>query len=243
MRWFGTPLLAAVMLLTAPGCVTPTSREHTTVATFSIVAYDPASQELGIAVQSKFIAVGAVVPWARAGVGAVATQARANTSYGPEGLALLEKGLSAKEVVTRLTEKDPNRAVRQLGVVDSKGRVATYTGDKCFEWAGGVQGKHYVAQGNILASESVTREMGKAFEGSTGDLADRLVAALAAGQKAGGDRRGRQSAALLVVRAGAGYGGNDRYRDLRVDDHPKPIEELRRLLGLHKRVFPPPTER
>ena len=211
------------------------------VATFSIVAADPRTGELGVAVQSRFLAVGAVVPWAQAGVGAVATQALANTTYGPEGLKLLAAGKSPDDVVKTLTEKDAERAVRQLGVVSADGRAATFTGAECNAWAGGRIGKNFAVQGNILAGEEVVHAMAASFEKSEGkELAQRLIDALAAGQLAGGDKRGMQSAALLVVREGWGYAGlNDRYRDLRVDDHAAPISELQRLYDLHKAVFPP----
>ncbi len=208
------------------------------VATFSIVGYDAATGQLGIAVQSKFFAVGAVVPWAEAGVGAIATQSWANTTYGPNGLKLLKSGLSAEQTLERLIADDVGRATRQVGIVDAKGNVANYTGDECNKWAGAVSGKHYTAQGNILAGETVVKAMGQAFEGTEGELADKLMAALFAGQDNGGDTRGQQSAALLVVQEGRGYGGfNDRYIDLRVDDAEKPIEELQRLLELHKQLF------
>ncbi len=203
--------------------------------TFSIVARDPQAGELGIAVQSKFLAVGAVVPWAMANVGAIATQARANTSYGPQGLELLARGLSATATLARLTAADGGRADRQVGIVAMKGEPTTYTGEQCYPWAGGHVGEHYSCQGNILVGEDTVLAMGRTFEQTTGLLCDRLVAALAAGQAAGGDSRGQQSAALLIVRAGGGYSGfNDRFIDLRVDDHPHPIDELQRLLQLHK---------
>ncbi len=209
------------------------------VATFSIVGYDTETGDLGIAVQSKFFAVGSVVPWAEAGIGAIATQSWANTTYGPNGLKLLKSGLSAKQSLERLIADDPGRATRQVGIVDAKGNVANYTGDECNEWAGAVSGKHYTAQGNILAGEDVVKAMGKAFEETKGELADKLMAALFAGQEHGGDTRGQQSAALLVVREQGGYGGfNDRYIDLRVDDAEKPIEELQRLLEIHKQFVP-----
>ena len=206
------------------------------VATFSVVAADPRTGELGVAVQSRFLAVGAVVPWARAGVGAVATQSLANTTYGPEGLKLLAAGKSPGDVVKTLTEQDPARAVRQLGVVSADGRAATFTGAECNAWAGGRLGKNFAVQGNILAGEAVVEAMAASLEKSEGGkLAQRLIDALAAGQAAGGDKRGMQSAALLVVREGWGYAGlNDRYRDLRVDDHPAPITELQRLYDLDK---------
>lgn len=209
------------------------------VATFSIVGYDPETGALGIAVQSKFFAVGAVVPWAEAGVGAIATQSWANTTFGPNGLKLLKSGLSAEQTLERLIADDPGRATRQVGIVDANGNVANYTGDECNAWAGAVSGKHYTAQGNILAGEDVVKSMGKAFEETEGELADKLMAALFAGQKAGGDTRGQQSVALLVVQEDSGYGGfNGRYIDLRVDDAEKPIDELQRLLEIHKKLVP-----
>ena len=209
------------------------------IATFSIVGYDPETDALGIAVQSKFFAVGSVVPWAEAGVGAIATQSWANTTYGPNGLKLLKSGLSAEQTLERLVADDPGRARRQVGIVDAKGNVANYTGNECNEWAGALSGENYTAQGNILAGEEVVKAMGKAFEETEGELADKLMAALFAGQEAGGDTRGQQSAALLVVQAHSGYSGfNDRYIDLRVDDAEKPIEELQRLLEIHKELVP-----
>ena len=213
-------------------------------STFSIVACDLEEEAWGVAVQSKFLAVGAVVPWAEAGVGAIATQAWANTTYGPEGLALLREGRPAGEVVRLLTEADANRDRRQLGVVDAQGCAAAFTGSGCSEWAGHRVGDGYACQGNILAGPAVVDAMAEAYEASRRDgltLADRLLAALRAGQAAGGDRRGQQSAALLVVRPRGGYGGfNDRYIDLRVDDHPQPIEELGRLVIVHRLYFTRP---
>ncbi len=211
-----------------------------TPSTFSIVAADPFEGEIGVAVQSKFLAVGSVVPWARAGVGAIATQSWANTAYGPRGLDLLKQGMSPQEVVDTLTRDDPDGETRQVGIVDAAGDVATFTGSECFEWSGGKTGYNFACQGNILVSGEVLDALGDAFEASIGEeLADRLVKALEAAQEAGGDRRGQQSAALLVVKEAGGYGGfNDRYIDLRVDDHPEPIAELRRLLGLHKLYYP-----
>ncbi len=203
-------------------------------STFSIVAADPARGEWGVAVQSKFIAVGAVVPWAASGVGAIATQAYANVRYGPEGLAELRAGRPAEDVVRRLTATDERREERQVGVVDAKGRAAGFTGSSCPAWAGQEVGDGVVCLGNTLFSEEVVRAMGRTFRRTPGDLPDRLLAALAAGQREGGDRRGMQSAALLVTRADGGYGkGNDRWIDLRVDDHPSPIEELRRLFKIY----------
>ena len=215
------------------------------VATFSVVAADPRTGEVGVAVQSRFLAVGAVVPWAQAGVGAVATQSLANTTYGPEGLRLLAAGKSPDDVVKTLTEKDPARAVRQLGVVSADGRAATFTGAECHAWAGGRLGSNFAVQGNILAGEAVVQAMAESLEKSEGgELAQRMIDALAAGQAAGGDKRGMQSAALLVVREGWGYAGlSDRYRDLRVDDHATPIAELQRLYDLHKALFPQPAAR
>ena len=214
--------------------------------TFSIVAWDPdakPSPEWGVAVASKFLAVGSVVPWLKAGVGAIATQALANIAYGPHGIALLEHGGSSADVVEALTSADDLRPQRQLGIVDSSGNAVTFTGDECFDWAGGVTGSGFCCQGNILASESVVQEMASAFTSAPGDLAQRLCAALEAGDAAGGDRRGRQSAAIVVVREGGGYGGGtDRTVDLRVDDSPAPIPELLRLLKLHRLYFPRPGE-
>ncbi|MFN7249790.1 MAG: DUF1028 domain-containing protein [Anaerobacillus sp.] len=212
------------------------------VATFSIVGYDPETEELGIAVQSKFLGVGAVVPWAKAGVGAVATQSYANTTYGPLGLDLMAAGKTAQETIDLLTAEDEDRALRQVGIVDGKGNAATFTGEKCFEWAGGIAGKHFAAQGNILVSEATVNAMATTFETATGSLAERLLAALDAAQEAGGDSRGKQSAALLIVKEEGGYGGyNDRAIDLRVDDHPDPIKELIRIYELQQLYFSKPT--
>ena len=208
------------------------------VATFSIAAFDPESDSLGVAVQSKFLAVGSVVPWARAGVGAVATQALANYSYGPRGLDLLSQGHTAEQTVEALVSADEDREHRQLGVVDARGQAASFTGSECFDWAGGVTGEHYAAQGNILVGRETVEAMARTYEETAGDLGARLLAALDAGQEAGGDSRGKQSAALLVVREGGGYGGdNDRVLDLRVDDHPDPIRELIRIRDLHTLYF------
>lgn len=199
--------------------------------TFSIVAFDPANQDWGVAVASKFFAVGSDVPWAKAGAGAIATQAWCNTSFGPRGLALLEQGADAGATMKVLMDSDTGRAYRQVGIVDAKGRAMSYTGEKCNAWAGGLAGANYACQGNILAGEKVVQAMAKAFESGKGELAERLMAALEAGDAAGGDSRGRQSAAILVVRPGGGYGGwNDRYLDIRMDDNPQPIKELRRML-------------
>ena len=208
------------------------------VATFSIVAFDPETDSLGVAVQSKFLAVGSVVPWASAGVGAVATQAMANYNYGPRGLELMSGGMTAAQTVEDLISSDEDREHRQPGVVDGRGRAATFTGAECFEWAGSVTGEHYAAQGNILVGRETVETMAKTYEQTEGDLAAQLLSALDAGQAAGGDSRGKQSAALLVVREGGGYGGdNDRVVDLRVDDHPDPIRELIRIRDLHTLYF------
>ncbi|MCA9024690.1 MAG: DUF1028 domain-containing protein [Planctomycetaceae bacterium] len=212
------------------------------VATFSIVAFDPQTQELGIAVQSRLPGVGAIVPYAQAGVGAVATQSLANTRFGPEGLKRLIAGKSPQEAIDEMIEADPEREARQLGIVDAQGRVASFTGDECLNWAGSKTGENYTVQGNILTGPEVIDEMARAFEKTEGVLALRLLAALDAGQKAGGDRRGMQSAALLIVRDGWGYDGqSDRFRDLRVDDHASPIEELRRIYHVHRKVFRRPV--
>ncbi len=203
-------------------------------STFSMVARDPESGDLGIIVQSKFPAVGSLVPWARANVGAIATQAWANVSYGPRGLEMLESGLSAPETLRDLIKSDTGAQHRQVGIVDAEGRAAAYTGEECMEWAGHIVGDGYACQGNILAGEGVVSSMAEAFESADGDLIDRLFASLRAGQAAGGDRRGMQSAAILVVREGGGYeGGSDRYVDVRVDDHPSPIEELERIFKIY----------
>jgi uncharacterized Ntn-hydrolase superfamily protein len=201
--------------------------------TFSIVACDRSDGTCGVAVQSKFIAVGAVVPWAETQVGAVATQASSNPAWGPEGLALLKKGLSAKEVVRRLVDADAGRDERQLGVVDARGEAAAFTGPKCMDWAGQVVGDGFACQGNILFGPAVVKSMARAYETTRGDIAYRLLAALFAGQREGGDRRGQQSAALLVSKKASGYGASDRWIDVRVDDHPSPIEELRRVFRLY----------
>lgn len=210
--------------------------------TFSIVAYDPAAREWGVATQSKFLAVGAVVPWAQAEAGALATQSYANTTFGPKGLRLLAKGYSAQETLDRLLAADKGRAQRQVGIVDRQGEAATFTGSSCHAWAGGVTGKHFAAQGNILARARVVEALAAKFETAKGELADRLVAALLAAQRAGGDRRGQQSAAVLIVREKGGYAGfNDRYLDLRVDDDPHPIERLQEILELHHLYFGKPA--
>ena len=207
-------------------------------STFSIVACDPDEPAWGVAVASKFPAVGAVVPWARAGAGAVATQSFANTSFGPRGLDLMASGLSAEEALVRLLEDDQEREQRQVGLVDAKGHAATFTGSECFEWAGGLTGAGYAIQGNILAGEQVVVAMQNAFVGTKGLLPARLHAALLAGDRAGGDRRGRQSAAIFVAKPEGGYGGyTDRWIDYRVDDHEDPVPRLGELLELHELYF------
>ena len=220
--------------------------------TFSIVGHwsgtadtanaaDGGTVSLGVAVASKFLAVGAAVPAAAADIGAIATQAFANLAYRPDGLRLLGEGRSAQETLDALTAADEGRDQRQAGVVDAAGRSATFTGPACHDWAGGRTGDGYAVQGNILTGPDVVEAMEKAWLGSEGRLADRLLTALAAGDLAGGDRRGRQSAALLVVRRAGGYGGtSDVEVDLRVDDHPDPVPELRRLLDLHRLYFDRP---
>jgi len=222
--------------------------------TYSIVAYDSATGDLGIAVQSKFPNVGGIVPWARAGIGAVATQSLSNTDYGDKGLDLLARGATAPEAMRIIMRGDPRPSQRQVGMVDAHGNSASWTGDSTFDWAGGrtggrsdgrtggkgqlITGRDYAAQANIMVSDATVRNMAETFERSRGSLADRLLAALVAGQAGGGDRRGMQSAALLVVRANAGYlGNNDRYIDIRVYDAPDPIKELQRLYALHKLYF------
>ena len=204
--------------------------------TFSIVASNLDEPEWGVAVASKFPAVGSVVTWARAGSGAVATQSYANTSFGPRGLDLMAEGVSAQEALDRMLAADEGREQRQVGAVDAAANPATFTGAECMDWAGGRSGEGYACQGNILVGGEVVDEMAKAFEQSEGDLVDRLLAAMLAGDAAGGDRRGRQSAALLVVRPEGGYGGyTDRYVDLRVDDHPDAPRELARVFEAYDR--------
>jgi uncharacterized Ntn-hydrolase superfamily protein len=209
------------------------------VATYSIAACDLDAGQWGVAVESKFLAVGALCPFAEPLVGAVATQSYVNPRYGPDGLALLRQGLSAQEVVERLTEADEGRAHRQLGVVDAQGRSATYTGEECHDWAGGRTGDGYAAQGNILVSEATVDALADTFERTAGKpLAARLLDCLDAAQAAGGDRRGQQSASLIVVQKDGGYAGlSDTLVDLRVDDHERPLEELRRLYRLHNELF------
>jgi uncharacterized Ntn-hydrolase superfamily protein len=209
------------------------------VATYSIVACDLEAGQWGVATQSKFLAVGSVVPWAVPGVGAVATQAYANPRYGPQGLQLLAQGLSAGEVIDRLTGADDGRAERQVGVVDAQGSGATYTGSDCLDWAGGLAGPGFAAQGNILVGEETVAALATTFTATDGQpLAERLLECLAAAQAAGGDRRGQQSAALLVVEQAGGYAGlSDSLVDLRVDDHEEPVAELARLYAMHTLLF------
>lgn len=206
--------------------------------TFSIAAADPATEEVGVAVQSKYFAVGTVVPWAKAGVGAVATQAAGVAAYGPRILAALERGATPEQAIEQALANDDGRETRQLGVVSADGTAACWTGSECNPWAGHERGQGFAVQGNILAREAVVSEMARAYAETSGTMAERLTAALEAGQAAGGDKRGQQSAALLVEQLGAAaetHDGLDRIVDLRVDDHPQPIAELRRLLGIHQR--------
>ena len=242
-------LLLASLALQHPSPRPPdlAKRAHT----YSIVAYDSASGDLGVAVQSKFPNVGGIVPWAQAGVGAVATQSLGNTDYGEKGLELLARGATAPEALRIVMRGDPRPAQRQVGMVDARGNAASWTGDSCFDWAGGragglmvggkgqvIVGRTYAAQANIMVSDQTVKNMAAAFERATGSLADRLLAALVAGQAGGGDKRGMESAALLVVRKNAGYlGSNDRYIDIRVYDDTNPIRELERLYELHKLYF------
>jgi uncharacterized Ntn-hydrolase superfamily protein len=209
------------------------------VATYSIAACDLEARQWGVAVQSKFLAVGSLCPFAEPEVGAIATQSFVNPRYGPDGLALLRQGLAADEVVERLTAADEGRDQRQLGVVDGQGRAATFTGEQCFDWAGGRTGDGYAAQGNILVSEATVDALAVTFERSAGrPLATRLLDCMDAAQAAGGDRRGQQSASLIVVEKDAGYAGlSDIVVDLRVDDHEQPLAELRRIFGLHEQLF------
>lgn len=214
------------------------ARRNCIVTTFSIVAADLATGDLGIAVASKFLACGAVVPWASAGAGAVATQSFANTAYGPNGIRMMRDGLSADETLQRLTAADPDRDLRQVGLVDARGGAAAHTGPGCHGWAGHRVGDGFTCQGNILVGRDTVEAMAAAFRGSSGALAGRLVDALGAGEAAGGDRRGKQASAVYVVRPKGGYGGmNDVLVDLRVDDHGEPVKELRRLLDLQNLYF------
>ncbi len=229
--------LAAVLVLTPVaivGVVLDSVAEQS-ISTYSIVAYDPEAGDLGVAVQSKFFAVGSVVPWAKAGVGAIASQAYGNPTFGPEGLDLLQKGFTVHGVLDALLADDPQREQRQIGIVDANGAAAAFTGSECQPWAGHEMGSNFSVQGNILVSEATVHAMASAFTEAGGMLGERLMRALEAGQAAGGDSRGMQSAAMLIVREGGGYGGyNDRYCDLRVDDHENPIAELRRIFDMWK---------
>jgi uncharacterized Ntn-hydrolase superfamily protein len=204
------------------------------VNTFSIVAHDPQEDSWGVAVASKFLAVGAIVPYAKAGIGAIATQSNPNLSYGEQGLRMMAEGSSASETLAELVERDQEQEDRQVGIVDAAGEVATFTGKDCSDWAGGYTGDRYAVQGNLLTDEHTLEAMVDAFENGTGELGDRLYTALLAGEREGGDRRGKQSACLIVVKPRGSYGGfTDRYIDLRVDNHPEPVVELGDLLRLH----------
>lgn len=243
--------LVALLQLPSPAPADLTKRAHT----YSIVAYDSATGDLGVAVQSKFPNVGGIVPWARAGVGAVATQSLGNTAYGDDGLRLMAMGATAPEAMRIVMRSDQRPAQRQVGMVDAHGNAASWTGDSCFDWAGGrtlgaggqivlgakgamITGRGFAAQANIMVSDQTVKNMADAFVRATGSLADRLMAALVAGQAGGGDKRGMESAALLVVRANGGYlGANDRYIDIRVYDDTNPIRELQRLYRLHQLYF------
>ena len=214
--------------------------EYNIISTFSIVAYDPENGDLGVAVASKFLAVGHLVPWVEVDVGAIATQSYANVKFGPEGLRLLKKGFKPKEVVEKLLSGDTKKEYRQIGIASRDGAYA-YTGVKCMEWAGHIIGDYYAVQGNLLVSEEVVSSMAYAFEHTKGELVDKLISALEAGDKAGGDRRGRQSASIIVLRRCGGYGGCeegvDKYVDIRVDDHPDPISELKRIFKIWEILF------
>lgn len=208
------------------------------INTFSIVAYDADEQAWGVAVASKFLAAAAVVSWAQAGVGAVATQAFAKVGFGPDGLAMMADGMSAQQALDKLLADDPDRDHRQVGLVDAQGNAAAHTGAECFDWAGHLVGEGFTCQGNILTGGNTLDAMAEAFRNGQGELADRLVAALLAGDTIGGDRRGKQSAGVLVVRPSGGYGGdNDRYLDLRVDDDPEPVHKLQAMLQMHHLYF------
>ncbi len=211
---------------------------HTRLSTFSLAACDSADGAWGVAVASKFPAVGARVPWAASGAGAVATQSYANTTFGPRGLAAMAAGASAEQALAALLADDPQSEKRQVGLVDARGGSATFTGRQCHPWAGGRAGPGYAAQGNLLAGAQVLDALVDTFLSASGDLPGRLVAALLAADRAGGDRRGRQSAAVYVSKAGAGYGGlDDIWIDYRVDDHDDPVRRLTELLDLHRLYF------
>lgn len=225
--------LAAAALLALTAALAATAAAP--IATYSVVGYDPETGDLGVAVQSRVLAVGADVPWAKSNVGAVATQAFCNTTFGPRGLALMGEGVPVEEILERLLADDPEREARQVGIVDADGRSIAFTGADCMAWAGHEYGPNFTAQGNILVSEETVKAISRAFRETEGMLGERLMSALEAGQEAGGDSRGMQSAAMLIVREGGGYGGyDDRYCDLRVDDHENPIAELRRIFDMWK---------
>ena len=213
------------------------------ISTFSIIARDSETNELGVAVQSKFIAVGSVVPYAKAGIGAVASQAWGNVQYGPVGLKLLSQGIKTERIIALMIKTDPLQKHRQVAIISQDGNTSNHTGTACLNWAGTKSGKNFSVQGNLLNGPQVVEAMANSFKKSSGFLAERLIMALEAGQDAGGDRRGMQSAALLVVKENWGYGGlNDRFRDLRVDDHSNPIEELNRIYKIHRKIFPRPDQ-
>ena len=231
-------VLPTALLLCVPACQAYGRCEGAEAGTFSIVAYDADAGEWGIAVASKVLAVGYIVPWAKAAVGAVATQAYANLDYGVEGLALLAEGLSARQVLERLRQKDPEAGRRQVAIIDAAGDVAVFTGEETLAWSGHIAGDGYSVQGNILVGEEVLKEMEGAYVAAEGPLARRLLAALKAGEAAGGDKRGKESAALLVVREGGGYQGKtDRLVDVRVDDHVEPVAELERIYDIWELKF------
>lgn len=232
MRWLFFVLTGLGLVALGPRPADPAPGATDRVSTFSIVAYNPDRKEWGVGVASKYLAVGSAVPYARAGVGAVATQSYVNPTFGPGGLELLAKGKTAAEVVRELTEADDGKELRQLGIVDKDGNAAHFTGKRCVAWAGAKSGPNYTCQGNLLTGEEVVADMAQAFEDSKGPFAWRIMAALEAGEKAGGDKRGRQSAAILIVRDKAGPNGlDDRAVDLRVDDHDTPLAELARILA------------
>ena len=213
------------------------------ISTFSIIARDSETNELGVAVQSKFIAVGSVVPYAKAGIGAVASQAWGNVQYGPVGLKLLSQGIKTEQIIALMIKTDPLQKHRQVAIINQDGNTSNHTGTECLNWAGTRSGKNFSVQGNLLTSPQVVEAMANSFKKSSGFLAERLIMALQAGQDAGGDKRGMQSAALLVVKENWGYGGlNDRFRDLRVDDHSNPIQELNRIYKIHRKIFPRPDQ-
>ena len=213
------------------------------ISTFSIIARDSETNELGVAVQSKFIAVGSVVPYAKAGIGAVASQAWGNVQYGPVGLKLLSQGIRTEQIIALMIKTDPLQKHRQVAIINQDGNTSNHTGTECLNWAGTRSGKNFSVQGNLLTGPQVVEAMANSFKKSSGFLAERLIMALQAGQDAGGDKRGMQSAALLVVKENWGYGGlNDRFRDLRVDDHRNPIQELNRIYKIHRKIFRRPDQ-